>query len=369
LWNNAVVTSLKNFFSQGAKGVGIELTPERINIVQLRKQKQALKLEALSSISVPEGIFQEGRVVDPAAMAELIRSGLEEKKIKAKQAASAVPLGEAIVRLLPPVPAEMDDRELWDHVNQEAGLYLPFPREEADVDFQRLSTFVDEDGIERLNILLVATPREVTDSYLETFRLAGLTLSILEVSSFALIRTIREQLLQFSPQEVVAIADIEFDSTEISIVLDGIPQFTRRLPIGTFQIQSAVSRAMNLPGAMAGVELLHGITVPLAIGDTARSVNPGATAILRILGELADELRRSIDFYLNQGEGMEVSQVFLAGPGAGIGQLDEFFSQRLSLTTTQIDPVEALALEVSTEIPQVQRPGLGVVMGLGLREA
>lgn len=363
-----MVAALKKLFPKGAKGVGIELTPERINIVQLRKQKQVLKLDALTSIAVPAGIFQEGRVVDPAAMAELIRSGLEEKKIKAKQAASAVSLGEAIVRLLPPVPAEMDERELWDHVNQEAGLYLPFAREEADVDFQKLSTFIDEDGIERLNILLVATPREVTDSYLETFSQAGLTLSILEVSSFALIRTIREQLLQFSPQDVVAIADIEFDSTEISIVMDGIPQFTRRVPIGTAQLQSAVSRAMNLPGAM-GVDLLHGMRVPLAIDDTATSINPGATAILRIFGELADELRRSIDFYLNQGEGMEVVQVFLAGPGAGIGQLDEFFSQRLNLTTTQIDPVKALALEVPEEIPQVQRPGLGVVIGLGLREA
>lgn len=363
-----MVASLKKFLPKGAKGVGVELTPERINIAQLHKRNQAFRVGALASIPVPEGVFQEGRVVDPATMAELIRSGLEDKKIKAKQAASAVPLGEAIVRLLPPVPAEMDDRELWEHVNREAGLYLPFPREEADIDFQKLSTFVDEDGIERLEVLLVATLREVTDSYLETFSQAGLKLSTLEVSSFALLRTIREQLLQFAPQEVVAIADLEFDSTEISIVLDGIPQFTRRVPIGTQHIQRAVSRAMNLPSSM-GVDLLQSMTVPVAINDTTGSVNPGSTAILRILSELADELRRSIDFYLNQGEGLEVSQLLLAGPGAGLGQLDEFFTQRLSLTTNQIDPVEALSLEVPEDIPLVQRPGLAVVMGLGLREA
>jgi len=364
-----VVASLKKFFSKGARGVGVELTPERINIVQLHRQNQAVKVDALASVSVPEGVFQEGRVVDPATMAELIRSGLEEKKIKAKQATSAVPLGEAIVRLIPPVPAEIDERELWEHVNQEAGLYLPFPREEADIDFQKLSTFIDEDGIERLEILLVATLREVTDSYLETFSQAGLKLSTLEVSSFALLRTIRDQLLQFAPQEVVAIADIEFDSTEISIVMGGIPQFTRRVPIGTQQVQRAVSRAMNLPSSMGGVELLQGMTVPLASGDATDVANPGSTAILRVLSELADELRRSIDFYLNQGEVLEVSQLLLAGPGAGIGQLDEFFTQRLNLITSQIDPVEALSLDVSEDIPLVQRPGLGVVMGLGLREA
>jgi type IV pilus assembly protein PilM len=37
--------------------------------------------------------------------------------------------------------------------------------------------------------------------------------------------------------------------------------------------------------------------------------NPGAAAMLRIIGELADELRRSIDFYLNQGDNLEVAQL------------------------------------------------------------
>lgn len=362
-----MVASIKNLFQKAAKGVGIELTPERVNIAQVRRGKQRIKLDALASVVVPEGVFEEGRVANPTAMAELIRSGLEEKKIKAKQVVSAVPLGEAIVRLIPPVPAEMGDRELWDHVNQEAGLYLPFPREEADIDFQKLSTFIDEDGIERLEVLLVATLKQVTDSYLETFQQAGLTLSVLEVSTFALLRTLQGPLLQFAPQEVVAIADIEFDSTEISIVMAGVPQFTRRVPIGTHQLQTAVSRAMKLPSTM-GMELLQGMTVPLILGEGG-SDNPSATVILRILGELADELRRSIDFYMNQSENLEVSQLLLAGPGAGISQLDEFFSQRLGMTVSQVDPIEALSLEVAEEIPAAQRPGLGIVMGLGLREA
>jgi type IV pilus assembly protein PilM len=88
-----------------------------------------------------------------------------------------------------------------------------------------------------------------------------------------------------------------------------------------------------------------------------------------VLGELSDELRRSIDFYLNQGDNLEVAQLLLAGPGGAIGQLDEFFAQRLSLPATQIDPVEALSLETETEIPPAQRPGLATVLGLGLREA
>lgn len=362
----------KGLISKNKKGVGIELAPERINIAQLRKQGQGFKVTTLYSHEVPEGIFQDGKIVDSPTLAEMIKAALAESKLKIDRVATAVPMREAIIRIIP-IPAELDDQELRDMVlNHEAGLYLPYPREEVDLDYQKLGFFTDEDGIEKVQVLLVATRREVTDTYIETFREAGLQVDVLEINSFALIRTLREQLRQFAPQEAAVLVDIEFDSTEIAIIVDGVPQFSRTVPIGTFQLQSALSRAMNLPTSR-NTELLQGMTIPStppdAMGRSGQTgINPGMAALIRVLGELADELRRSIDFYLNQSDNLEVAQLLLAGPGGGIGQLDEFFTQRLSLPTTQVDPVAALSLEVEQEIPPVQRPGLGTVLGLGLRE-
>ncbi|PSR16392.1 pilus assembly protein PilM [filamentous cyanobacterium CCP3] len=363
--------SLKAIFSRKPRGVGIELTPEKVNLARLKKQGTALKLEALASVELAEGIYEEGQILDTAAMADAIITVLAESKLKVKQATTAIP-GRAITRVIP-VPAELDDEELREMVlNQEASLYLPFPREEADVDYQKLGYFVDEDGIEKVQVLLVAVRKDLTDPYIEVFQQAGLMLNVLETSSFALIRTIREQLRQFTPQEAAAVVDIEFENTEISIVVDGVPHFSRTVPIGTFQIQSALSRAMNLPPSR-NTELLQGMTVPIQTMDTVGApqmgnTNPGTTAMLRVLGELSDELRRSIDFYLNQGEDMEVAQLLLAGPGASIGQLDEFLAQRLSLPASQIDPISALSLDVAEDIPESQRAGLATVIGLGLRE-
>lgn len=362
---------LTNLFSGAKAGVGIELTPERLNLVQLKKQGQAYKLVTYISEEMPEDLIQDGQITNPPELGELLQTVLAENKIKTKKVATAIPGRDVISRLIP-VPAELDDRELRDMVlNQEAGLYLPFPREEADVDYQKLGFFVDEDGIEKVQVLLVAARRDITDLYLNTFQEAGLEVDVLEISSFSLIRTIRQQLRQFSSQEAVAIADIEFDNTEISIVVDGVPHFSRTVPMGAFQIQNALARAMNLPPSR-NTELLQGMTVPVnpvgGMSGNTTSSNPGAAAMLRVLGELANELRRSIDFYLNQDDNLEVAQLLLAGPGGGLGQLDEFFTQRLSVPTTHIDPIESLSLEVDEEIPEVQRPGMAVVLGLGLRE-
>jgi type IV pilus assembly protein PilM len=371
-----VASGLKNLFAKKPNGIGVELAPDRVNVARLKKKGQGFQLINLASAEVPEGVFQEGQIIDSAAMAEIIQSVLIEAKLKVKHVATAIPGSRDTVTRIISVPAELDDRELREMVlNQEAGLYLPFPREEADVDYQKLGFFLDEDGIEKVQVLLVATRKEVTDTYLDTFRQAGLLLDVLEISSFSLIRTLRQQLRQFTSQEATAIVDIEFESTEISIVVEGVPQFSRTVPIGTYQIQSALSRAMNLPPSR-NTELLQGMTVPVVPMDSMSATtpkpgatNPGTAAMLRVLGELSDELRRSIDFYHNQGDNTEVAQLLLAGPGGAIGQLDEFFSQRLSLPASQIDPVSALSLEIDQEIPSSQRVGLGVVLGLGLREA
>ena len=89
---------------------------------------------------------------------------------------------------------------------------------------------------------------------------------------------------------------------------------------------------------------------------------------MKILEELTEELSRSINFYINQSEDLEIAQLLLAGPGAGITQVDEFFTQKLNLPTMKIDPISTLGLDVSQNIAPEYRPGLGIVLGLGMRD-
>jgi type IV pilus assembly protein PilM len=369
-----MLNRLKNLFPRRGNGVAIELGSERINIAQLQKKGAEIKLKYLCSAEVPAGIFEEGRIVNPQELGELISTTLSDNKIKANHVTTSVPMRESVIRLIP-LPAELDDREVRDLIlNHEAALYLPYPRDEVDLDYQKLDLVTDEDGLDKVQVMLAATRKEVTDSYIETFQYAGLQVKILEISSFAVLRTIKEQLRQFAPQEAVVLIDIEFDCTEIAIVVNGIPQFNRTVPIGTFQLQEALSSAMNLPVTRSS-DVLQDLTIPdvavssLNHSQTMTSVNPGMSAMMRILAELADEVRRSIEFYMSHnGQDLKLEQLLLAGPGGGLGQLDLFFTQRLSIPTTQIDPVAGLGIEPEIEIPIGQRPGLGVILGLGMRE-
>ncbi len=155
-------------------------------------------------------------------------------------------------------------------------------------------------------------------------------MGVLEINSFALIRTIREQLRQFGSKEAVVLVDVEFDNTEIAIIVEGVPQFSRTVPIGTYQMRAAFSQAMGLP-ATGATELLHDIDILDGIQDSgdidSSQIDSGKAALIKVLGELTEELSRSINFYINQSEDLEIAQLLLAGPGAGISEVDEFFTQ------------------------------------------
>ncbi|HBC43866.1 MAG TPA: pilus assembly protein PilM [Pseudanabaena sp.] len=366
------------FGKKSKKGIGIEITSEKVNIVQLRRKGQSsYKLVSYGSVELPEGTVEEGRILDPVALGEIIRSLLSEKKIRAKKVATALPGRETVSRLIR-LPAEIPDLELREMVlNQEASLYLPFPREDADVDYQKLGTSLDDDGIERIEILMVATPKEVTDSYIQALEIAQLQVDIVEVSSFALIRAMHNELSRFSTlAEAVAIVDIEYEATEITVTVDGVPQFSRTFPIGTAQIQNAQLRAINLPPRRTtDMEMLSSTVVPIQSMDAMDAArlasggnSPGESAIIRVVGDLSDELSRSIDFYTSQSPGSDVVQLLVTGPGACIGQLNEFFIQRLGIDTSVIDPLTTIGISVDEDIPIQDRMAMSVSLGLGLRE-
>jgi type IV pilus assembly protein PilM len=360
--------------SGGNTLLGVDINPERITVAQTKKQGNRVRLVHYETVEMPEGAMIEGRIVDPPMVGSALMGLLEERKIAPSAVATAVPVREAIVRLIR-LPAELPADELRRVVlEQEAELYIPYPRDQADVDFQPLGLDLGPDGVERTEVLLVAIPKEVVDNYLEVLQAANLQVRVVELSSFSLIRTIRDQLAQFSAQEAVLLTSIGYESTEISILVNGVPQFSRTVNIGTVHMQQVLAQALNLPASRTG-ELLQSLKLPVVSSTDTLSTgeqvagNPGVTAVSRVLADLADELRRSIDFYINQERSAPVAKVILAGAGAGLNQIDGFLAQRLSMPVDLADPIGNLTIPDAMDFPLTLRPAMGVALGLGLRES
>lgn len=362
-----MVSALTNILGKKG-GIGVEITSEQVTIAQLEKRGSRLRLKHLVSASTPANAVVDGRVEDPQAVADVIQELVTTHKLKGATVATAIPGREAVIRLIR-LPADLQAEELREVVlNQEAELYLPFPRDEAYVDYQALDTAVDPDGVRRQEVLLVAAQHSVVDSYTEALRRANLNVRTVDIASFALIRALRSQLLQYSPEEAIALVLLQAEGTEISILIKGVPQFSRTVGLGTWEFREVLSRTLDLPPNQAA-SLLQSLTPSLSNAGTSEDQSfsgRGVAALRRVLSELAEEIQRSLDFYLSQGNVAPVAQVLLAGSGASISQLDQFLSQRLTLPVTLVDPLTVLALPENS-VPEESRAGVGIALGLGLR--
>ncbi|MBC8120333.1 MAG: type IV pilus assembly protein PilM [Gemmatimonadaceae bacterium] len=349
-------------------GIGIEITPEQVTIARLDKWGKRLRLKHLVSAPTPADALVDGRIEDTQAVAQVIRDLMSTHRIKPGPVATAISAREAVIRLIR-LPADLQADELREVVlNQEAELQIPYPREEAYVDYQPLETKVDADGVRRQEVLLVAAQHEVVNSYVEAIRKADLIPKTVDIASFALIRILRNQLLQYPPTEAVALILVQAEGTVISILINGVPEFSRYVPLGTWMFREVLSRALDLPPSQT-MSLLANLAPPL---DSAGSTeNPsfsgrGIAALRRVLGDLAEEIQRSLDFYLSQMDVLPVTRLLLSGSGANINQLDQFLAQRLTLPISRVDPLEALDLSADG-ISDQARSGAGVALGLGLR--
>lgn len=162
--------------------VSIYFLPDRILIVQLARNKKKIKIA--KSIAIPEGIISENRVVNPEALAKILKSAWSKFHLKEKGV--GVILSEFLIFTKYFKLPTLSLNELSEAVNWQASEYLPTDASEMVMDWKIVSQ--SSDGRE---ILIVAIKSEILNGYVEACEQAGLFPLSVETPSICLLRIIR----------------------------------------------------------------------------------------------------------------------------------------------------------------------------------
>src|SRR5262245_31097402 len=197
----------------------------------------------------PPDIVREGLLADPEAVGDAVRELLDLVGIPNKKPLPLVNIGipgQAVVIRLMPVPTGMPPDELSDVVKQEAINNLPFPLEEANIDYCLLPATerTDPDGVRRVDVLLAAIQRIVVDSYWRMAEAAGIKLGHLDISSLAVIRALAFAGLLKDDGELAMAVNIRNDATDITLTKKGMPLFSRSVLLGVETLGEAISRSI-----------------------------------------------------------------------------------------------------------------------------
>lgn len=375
--------------------VALDIGSSVVKAVQLRKNGRAVELEKFGMAEIYPGIDKKGAGVNRReAKLQAIRQALADGSISAKFSLSAVS-GESIIVRYIQLP-EMPEDELKGAIRWEAEDYIPFRLEEVNLDSMVLGRS-DAGGQPKIDVLLVAAKKELVGEHIDLLRAADLTPAVVDVDSFAFLNCFEANYLP-NASEVLALLDIGAEITSISVYIGGVSRFSRDIGIAGDTITSGIQQRLNCsfqraeelklkegaPAAhvdevdtdfVAETSLLDTIrgTVEKITGEDLAEESPefvASNVIRSTLGNLTNEVRRSIQFFENQPNGKQVQRIAVGGGTALLKNIDQYLSRELHLPVEVINPLRNITFTGNdsqrTKLERV-RQMLGVSVGLGLR--
>lgn len=366
-------------FSGSQNTVGIDIGSHSIKVVQVVSSRSGYALQRAGSTPTPPDAVKSGVVEDRFAVSEAIRSLLVDLDIVNPMVVTALAGPTVVVRQVQ-LPA-MPEHQLRKSIYWEARNYISFPVEDSMLEFQILGTHTT-DGVPQMDVMLVAAPRELVDSRVETLEGAGVEPIAVELEPFALIRGAVE--LSTGPagmQDAVALVDIGATFSHITIFANGEFALTRSVTTAGNSFTEAIAKALGIDPLQA--ERIKEEEVEVVSDELSRSrLSPegqeASRAMEPVLEELIREIRRSFAFYdYQQGpagsdhtETTGISRVMLSGGSARMKGLPEYLHEFLGLPVEVVDLFSHGNMQLpedGAELTQ-QMPLLATAYGLALRE-
>lgn len=163
--------------------IGIELHESQIRFIRLTTALQQPKIEYAVIQDLPPGCVIEGKIKDQATIIQLLSQIVQETESQGIATAISLPAQGAMSQRLMLSP-ELTDEECEAEIATYLKQHFPSSQHILCFDFAKLA--LPEPVLD--NILFVASREELRDSYAQLVTAAGLSLQVVDIDSYALVR-------------------------------------------------------------------------------------------------------------------------------------------------------------------------------------
>ncbi len=352
----------------GSTLVGLDIQPGYVSAVQARVNGSIL-VQRAAGMPLPPDTVREGEVLDGRALTETLRELFADSRLD-KRVRVGVANQRTVLRTLE-LPPITDRKELATAVRFQAEDQVPMPLDNAVLDFHPLGV-IDTPAGPRQRVIVVAAQRDMVERLLSAVRGAGLRPEGIDLSAFALIRS----LYRADDEHAGRVLYLNVGGlTNMAIAEGTICRFTRVVSGGLESIATEIAERHGIKlqearDLLASVDLeesapavpLEGDQSPVAVEQPKIDVRPVLAAGVR---EIAGEVRNSLDFHRSQEGGGEVSSVVLSGPALQIRGFSQALQDELRVPLTP----QTVGLLDDDSVDTVSAERLAVATGLAVEEA
>jgi type IV pilus assembly protein PilM len=380
--------------------IGMDIGSNVVKCLRLDLSSDRPVITHFAMADLPPEAIVDGEIMDRELVIEAIRSAAEKAGIPDEPVASAVAGRAVIVKKI--VMDKMSDEDAREAIYWEAEQHVPFDIDDITLDFQILQ---EDIGADQMELLLVAAKKDMILGHAELIRDAGYRPQVIDVASFANQNTWEymrstgrftpvpepaanpypvededavddldpfddgpeyqnDEVAEAGSDEFVALLDVGGGVTNVHIVKDGVPYFTRDLPIGVAHFIEEFQKQLGLT-----YETAHDV----ARGHTEEVDGQLVSDIVRSVGsEIYQGLEPSLSYLKTSGEADGIDRIVLSGGGAHLPGLREYLAESYNVPSEMADPLAGLDYNPDLfgegEAEELS-PLLTVSVGLALREA
>lgn len=284
-------------------------------------------LSNFDSSAVENGVITKPEVI-ANAMHELFEKDLVGT-INSQRVACSLPTSRTFSRPMS-IPAT-DSKEILEAVHLEAEQYIPIPITNLYLDYE----IVRQDQ-QNTELLLVATSKNIVDSYFKVLELLNLQPVAFEPTMNAAARLVqREGTLSSQPTIIMDMGSV---TTDIA-VFDKSLLVASTVNNGSDNFTQLISKSMHLTPKQA-----HELKVQYGISYSEKQQRI-IDAIKPDLDNLVREIEKSVRFYAERTakSGAKITQLVTLGGGSIMPGLNQFLSKELRITVHHLEPWQSIS--------------------------
>ena len=343
-------------FSKKKEVIGIDIGSSSVKLVQLKDLKGSYQLMNAGIVPLPPEAIVDNTIMDNSSIVNAVQSLVTSLGVKVKDVACSISGNSVIIRkiTLPIMPVE----ELEDQITWEAEQYIPFDINDVNMDFQILSP--DSVDPSKMIVLLVASKRDIINDYVAVFNEAGMILSVVDVDSFA-VQNAFELNHDVGTEDVLALINIGASIMNINIIKDGTSLFTRDVQMGGNLYTEEIQKQLGVSGFEAESMKI--------LADEANNYEL-LEVLTKVNETIAQEIRRSLDFYNSTASDDRITKVFVSGGSSKGFKFIDSISEKVGLPVEMINPFAKLKFnekDFDPEYLQEIGPLMAVTVGLAIR--
>lgn len=341
------------YFYQDKPVFGLDIGLSSLKVMQVVRDHKRQRVAGYGVTSFSPEVFNEGILVDPEALAKIAYDMFDKHivgSISTARTVLAIPASKTFTRSM--TLPKLKQKDLAAAVQLEAEQYIPMPIDELYVDHAVISETDKE-----MEVLVVAVPKKMVDSYLMLTRLLGLEVVAIETTISAAGRLFVQAEQSDVPTVLIDLGSL---STDITIYDKGLV-VTGTVGGGGDSFTDLISEKLKVTKQEAHIiKTKYGLGVSKKQKEISEGLRP-------VLDQLVKEIRRNIRYYEERSNtDKKIGQIVTMGGGANMPGLSEYLTNTLRLPVRMCDPWQHLDFDDLQPPNNIEKSMYVTVAGLSL---